>query len=325
VLKDDLFIASQYLLPQHLLSRVVGKLAACENITVKNFLIRQFMDQFGIRLDDAARQSREEFKSFNDFFTRELRPGARPLDTATTSLVSPADGAISQLGKIQDGRIFQAKGQDFSLLELLGGNQQRAAEFTNGQFATVYLSPRDYHRVHMPISGTLREMVYVPGALFSVNQTTAANVPRLFARNERLVAIFDTEIGPMAMVLVGAMIVAAIETVWSGRITPAERTLRVFDYRNPGPVTLNKGDEMGRFLLGSTVILCFGENALQWDRELESGSPVRMGKRMATLGNTNSAFDEPGIDQTGNDTHSTELSKKDTDDQDNHNADSSQE
>lgn len=319
MLKDDLFIASQYLLPQHLLSRAVGKLAACENIRVKNFLIRQFMDQFGIRLDDAARQSREEFKSFNDFFTRELRPAARPLDTATTSLVSPADGAISQLGKIQDGRIFQAKGQDFSLLELLGGDQQRAAGFSNGQFATIYLSPRDYHRVHMPISGTLREMVYVPGALFSVNQTTATNVPRLFARNERLVTVFDTEIGPMAMVLVGAMIVAAIETVWSGRITPAERKLKVFDYRNPGPVTLNKGEEMGRFLLGSTVILCFGENALQWDRELESGSPVRMGKRMGTLGNTNSASDE-----TGNHTNRADQSKQDSEDQDNYDASHSQ-
>lgn len=319
MLKDDLFIASQYLLPQHLLSRAVGKLAACENIRVKNFLIRQFMDQFGIRLDDAARQSREEFKSFNDFFTRELRPAARPLDTATTSLVSPADGAISQLGKIQDGRIFQAKGQDFSLLELLGGDQQRAAGFSNGQFATIYLSPRDYHRVHMPISGTLREMVYVPGALFSVNQTTAANVPRLFARNERLVTVFDTEIGPMAMVLVGAMIVAAIETVWSGRITPAERKLKVFDYRNPGPVTLNKGEEMGRFLLGSTVILCFGENALQWDRELESGSPVRMGKRMGTLSNTNSASDE-----TGNHTNRADQSKQDSEDQDNYDTSHSQ-
>lgn len=282
--KDDLFIASQYILPHHLLSRTVGKLAACETPWLKNFLIRQFMDQFGIRLDDAARQTPEQFRSFNDFFTRELRDGVRPVDTASNTLVSPADGAISQLGQIRHGRIFQAKGQDFSLNELLGGDPQRSAPFVNGSFATVYLSPRDYHRVHMPLAGTLREMVYVPGALFSVNQTTAENVPRLFARNERLVAIFDTEVGPMAMVLVGAMIVAAIETVWAGRITPPTRELKVVDYQNPQPVSLGKGEEMGRFLLGSTVILCFPENVMQWDKDLESGSPVRVGKRMGTLG-----------------------------------------
>ena len=315
MLKDDLFIASQYLLPQHLLSRLVGKLAECEHTGIKNFLIRQFMDQFGIRLDDAARQSRDDYKSFNDFFTRELRPGARPLDNASNSIVSPADGAVSQLGRIRDGRIFQAKGQDFTVTELLGGDETRASLFKNGEFATIYLSPRDYHRVHMPITGTLKEMVYVPGSLFSVNQTTAENVPRLFARNERLVAIFDTEVGPVAMVLVGAMIVAAIETVWSGRVTPPLRRLSVVNYEDPQPVILNKGEEMGRFLLGSTVVLCFPENTLQWDRELESGSPVRMGKRIATIGaaTAGSAFsDEPGA----NDHHDDDDDHNDADSDD---------
>lgn len=281
--KDDLFIAAQYLLPHHWLSRLVGRLASCENTWIKNQLIQRFMKQYGISLEEAVRQHPQDFKSFNDFFTRELLPEARPLDTHSHRLVSPVDGAVSQLGDIDHGRVFQAKGQEFSVTELLGGDRDRAEPFLGGKFATLYLSPRDYHRIHMPVTGTLRETVYIPGALFSVNPTTAERVPGLFARNERLVAIFDTEVGPMAMVLVGAMIVAAIETSWSGRVTPPERHIKVTDYHNPTPITLEKGAEMGRFCLGSTVVLCFGEQAIRWSDDLEAGSQVRMGKAIGEL------------------------------------------
>jgi phosphatidylserine decarboxylase len=194
----------------------------------------------------------------------------------------PADGAISQLGLIEHGRLFQAKGHDFSLTALLGGDAELAAPFMGGQFATVYLSPKDYHRVHMPITGTLREMIYIPGRLFSVNQTTAENVPGLFARNERVACIFDTERGPMAVVLVGAMIVASIETVWAGLVTPPKRELKSvrYDAAARGPVVLEKGAEMGRFKLGSTAIVLFGPEQVQWAEHLAAGTAVRMGQQM---------------------------------------------
>ncbi len=276
--KDKAFIVSQYLIPQHLLSRLVGWIAASEIRWLKNTFINAFIKRYDVNMEEAGRKSADEFRCFNDFFTRELEDGVRPLADGDNQLVSPADGAVSQLGKIENGRIFQAKGQDYSLIELLGGSTERAEEFMGGEFATIYLSPKDYHRVHMPLRGTLREMVYVPGDLFSVNKTTAENVPRLFARNERVVAIFDTEQGPMAMVLVGAMIVAAVETVWAGLITPPKRELKVVDYTNPQPVTLEKGEEMGRFLLGSTVVLCFAKDKIHWQEDLSADSPLRMGE-----------------------------------------------
>lgn len=279
--KDKAFIVFQYLIPQHLLSRLVGMIAASEVRWIKNTFINFFISKFGINMNEAKRKSADEFSCFNDFFTRELEEGARTIAEGDNQIVSPADGAISQLGKIENGRIFQAKGQDYSLIELLGGNTERAEEFMGGEFATIYLSPKDYHRVHMPVTGTLREMVYVPGDLFSVNKTTAENVPRLFSRNERLVCIFDTEQGPMAMVLVGAMIVAAIETVWAGLITPPKRELKVTDFTNPQRITIEKGEEMGRFLLGSTVVLCFGKDRMHWQPELQADSPLRMGESIA--------------------------------------------
>jgi phosphatidylserine decarboxylase len=282
-IKDRLFIASQYVLPQHLLSRAVGTLADAEMEWVKNPLINLFIKQFGVNMSEAQRQTAGEFKSFNDFFTRELIDGARPIEGDASVLSSPADGAVSQLGEIVDGRVFQAKGQDYCLTELLGGDAQRAAPFMGGEFATIYLSPKDYHRVHMPMKGTLRDMIYVPGDLFSVNQVTAENVPRLFARNERVVCIFDTEKGPMAMVLVGAMIVAAVETVWAGHIAPPRRELKVTEYGAPTPVSLEKGAEMGRFKLGSTVILCHPKDTVKWSENLKAGTPLRMGEAIAEL------------------------------------------
>lgn len=279
-MNDKLFIRLQHLIPQHGLSRAAGWLASTDNSLLKNTFINWFVKRYNVDMSLAAEENPLAYSCFNDFFTRTLKPGARPIDSATNSIVCPADGAISQLGNIINGRIFQAKGQDYTTLELLGGDTDLAAEFTEGTFATVYLSPRDYHRVHMPYSGKLRAMVSIPGELFSVNTVTAENVPRLFARNERAVAIFDTDIGPMAVVLVGAMIVAGIETVWDGQIAPfASRDIAtsLYPYQN---ITLNKGDEMGRFKLGSTAIVLFAKNKMQWDENFSAGTPTKMGERM---------------------------------------------
>lgn len=285
-MKNRLFIFFQHLVPQHLLSRLVGRLADCKTGWVKNGFIRWFNRQYQINMAEAVEENPLAYPSFNAFFTRALKPEARPIDRDPDVLISPADGAISQLGKIEHGRIFQAKGRDYGLTTLLGGDLKRAEPFINGEFATIYLSPKDYHRVHMPISGVLRETVYVPGDLWSVNQVTAEGVDQLFARNERLVAIFDTEIGPMAMVLVGAMIVAGIEVVWQGHVAPVQKTPLVLGKRYDDLITLARGDEMGRFKLGSTVILLFGENTLQWNSELSAGSGVKLGRGIAKLATT---------------------------------------
>ncbi len=279
-MKQRLFILSQYLLPHHLLSRLIGYAADCRVAWFKNRLIGWFAKQYQVDMSEAQVEDLEAFEHFNAFFTRALKPGARPLAQGPDAVLCPADGAVSQLGKIEHGRIFQAKGHSFSLVELLGGDTERANPFMGGAFATIYLSPKDYHRVHMPLTGTLREMVYVPGRLFSVNQSTAENVPELFARNERVACLFDTERGPMAVVLVGAMIVASIETVWAGLVTPPKRSLKTFRYDEAAraPIVLEKGAELGRFKLGSTAIVLFGADQVQWAQELAAGSPVQMGQ-----------------------------------------------
>ena len=278
-MRDRLFILSQYLLPQQLLSRLAGGLANCTWDWVKNPFITWFVKRYQVDMSQAVESDPLAYRCFNDFFTRALLPDARPLDPGEQSILCPADGAISQLGRIEHGRIFQAKGQSFSVLELLGGNPAHAEQFQGGEFATVYLSPSDYHRVHMPLGGTLREMIYVPGKLFSVNQTTAENVPELFARNERVVCLFDTNAGPMAVVLVGAMIVASVETVWAGLVAPPQRELRSEAYGRSAP-TLERGAEMGRFKLGSTAIVLFAPGRARWDEHLTAGSLVRMGQKM---------------------------------------------
>lgn len=278
-MRDRLFITSQYLLPQHLLSRLAGGLANCTWSWVKNPFINWFVKRYQVDMSQAVEPDPTAYRCFNDFFTRALLPDARPLDAGEASILCPADGAISQLGKIEHGRIFQAKGQSFSVLELLGGNPVHAEQFQGGEFATVYLSPSDYHRVHMPLGGTLRDMIYVPGKLFSVNQTTAENVPELFARNERVVCLFDTDAGPMAVVLVGAMIVASVETVWAGLVAPPQRQLRSESYGNSAP-ELERGAEMGRFKLGSTAIVLFAPGRARWDEHLAAGTLMRMGQKM---------------------------------------------
>jgi phosphatidylserine decarboxylase len=280
---DSLFIILQHLLPQQLLSRVTGWLAASEIEWMKNLLIRAFAGHFKVDMTEAAEPELETYPSFNAFFTRPLRADARPIDSGENTICCPADGAISQLGAITQGRLFQAKGKDFSAAELLG-DAERASDFENGQFATIYLSPRDYHRVHMPMAGKLAAQTYIPGKLFSVNQVTAENVEGLFARNERLVCYFDTDAGPMAMVLVGAMIVAGIETVWSGQVAPPPRNPQTINYkRKPDAVKLARGEEMGRFMLGSTVILLFPENTIEWQEQYTANSPTRMGEPLATI------------------------------------------
>ena len=285
-MKQRLFILSQYLLPHHLLSRLIGFAAECRATWFKDRLIGWFARQYQVNMAEAQVEELTAYEHFNAFFTRALKEGARPLDETPGAILSPADGAISQLGPIEQGRIFQAKGHSYSVLELLGGDAERAAPFMGGDFATVYLSPKDYHRVHMPLAGTLREMVYVPGKLFSVNGFTAENVPELFARNERVVCLFDTERGPMAVVLVGAMIVASVETVWAGLVTPPKRALRHFRY-GPAvqqPIHLEKGAELGRFKLGSTAIVLFGPEQVRWAEGLSAGSPLRMGQQLGLPG-----------------------------------------
>jgi phosphatidylserine decarboxylase len=283
---DKLKIALQYALPKHLISRLVGYLAAAKLGPISHGLINAFIKAYGINMAEAKYERASDYASFNEFFTRPLKDGVRPLVEDSSIMAHPVDGAISQAGTIRGDLLIQAKGHDYSLQALLGGDAATAAPFQDGEFACIYLAPKDYHRIHMPIAGTLREMIYVPGELFSVNPLTAQNVPGLFARNERVVAIFDTESGPMAMVLVGATIVASIETVWAGTVTPpAGRDVFRWQYPSTGPtaVHLAKGAEMGRFKLGSTVILAFAKNEIEWLPGQFAGAVTRMGAPFATL------------------------------------------
>ncbi|MEZ5489814.1 MAG: archaetidylserine decarboxylase [Gammaproteobacteria bacterium] len=279
---DRFFVYLQHLIPQHGLSRLTGRLANCRLAWIKNPFIFLFARLFKVDLGEARIQDCRQFQHFNDFFTRELLAGSRPLAGDARTLVSPADGIISQLGPIREQSLLQAKGIEYSAEALLGGDEQDFRLFKNGSFLTIYLSPRDYHRVHMPIAGKLLRTVYIPGKLLSVNRQTTRLVPDLFTRNERLVCLFDTEAGPMAMVLVGAMIVAGIQTVWGGKACPSDHGLKRQNYnRLTSQVRLERGAEMGRFMLGSTVILLFGPNAVTLSASLAEGSPIRLGEAIA--------------------------------------------
>ena len=281
---SHLSVLMQYLLPQHALSRLVSILA--ESRLCKNLFINAFIKRYRVDLSEALIHEVTEFKNFNAFFTRELKADARPIEDDADAIICPADGAISQLGSIRDNQLLQAKGCYYTLTNLLGGDSAMASLFEAGSFATIYLAPRNYHRVHMPLGGRLTKMIYVPGKLFSVNQTTASMVPNLFARNERVVCLFQTQAGPMAVILVGAMIVAGIETVWSGQVCPSAqvRTIRTtqFSEHRP-PIELATGAEMGRFKLGSTAIVLFGHGAIDLDAALEENSAVRMGQLLARI------------------------------------------
>ncbi|MGR8951229.1 MAG: archaetidylserine decarboxylase [Gammaproteobacteria bacterium] len=283
MIKDLLASLPQYVLPQHALSGLMSRLTHAENVAWKNFFIRTAVRLYGINLDEALDPNIAAYKSFNHFFTRELKPGIRPLTSVNNAIACPADGAVSQAGPITGGTIFQAKGKSFTTVDLLGGSEERAAPFQDGVFTTIYLSPKDYHRLHMPLTGTLREMVHIPGRLFSVNAATANVVPGLFARNERVAAIFDTEAGPMALVLVGAIFVSSVETVWHGVVTPPTvSSVQTWRYGSDAPV-LKIGEEMGRFNMGSTIIVLFGKDRAAWNDALTAGKTVKLGEMIGKM------------------------------------------
>ena len=283
---DKIKIALQYAMPKHAISRLVGKLAAAKMGWLTTKLIDIFINAYDINMSEAKLKKASDFETFNDFFTRELESGARTIDPDSGSLCYPVDGAISQQGDIVEGKLIQAKGFNYSLTSLLGGDARTAAPFQKGKFSCIYLAPKDYHRIHMPMAATLREMIYVPGELFSVNPLTANNVPDLFARNERVVTIFDTEHGALAMVLVGATIVASIETTWAGTVTPPAAN-DIFRWQYPAKgvdaITFEKGDEMGRFKLGSTVVSTFAPNMVDFAPEAGPETVTRLGELYASL------------------------------------------
>ncbi len=278
-MSDVWAVAPQYVLPKQALTELAGKFARAELGGLTTSAIRWFIKRYGVNMDEAAQPDPASYPSFNAFFTRPLRADARPL--APADWVCPVDGAISQLGAVEGDQIFQAKGHRYSTTALLGGDADMAARFEGGHFATIYLSPRDYHRIHMPCAGELRRMVYVPGELFSVNPATARGVPGLFARNERVVCLFDTAHGPLALVLVGATIVGSMATPWHGVVNPPRRAqVQAWDY-SPNAVNLAQGAEMGRFLLGSTVVMLWPSSPLAWNPTWSAGRSVRLGEHMA--------------------------------------------
>lgn len=281
-MSDRLAVLPQYLLPKKLLTQFMGKLASTEGGSTTTAVIRWFIERYGVNMAEAVNPDLASYKSFNEFFTRPLKPGARPI--AYADYICPVDGAISQFGRIEKDQIFQAKGHSYSTTALVGGDTKLAAEFEGGHFACLYLSPKDYHRIHLPVAGTLRQMIYVPGDLFSVNPTTARGVPGLFARNERVVCVFDTAQGPFVNVLVGATIVGSMATVWHGQVNPPRLPeVTTWNYK-PGELAYAKGDEMGRFLLGSTVVMLWPKMPMQFNSAWQPAGGIRMGESMASLG-----------------------------------------
>jgi phosphatidylserine decarboxylase len=277
-MSDSLAVLPQYLLPKKALTVFAGWVAGARGGAFTTALIRWFVKRYNVNMAEAAATDIASYATFNDFFTRALKDGARPL--AIADFLCPVDGAISQIGKIDGEQIFQAKGHSYSTTALVGGDATLAAQFQNGSFATLYLSPRDYHRIHMPCDGNLRRMIYVPGDLFSVNPTTARGVPGLFARNERVVCVFDSAEGPFVLTLVGATIVGSMATVWHGQVNPP-RSPQVCEWQyEAGQVSLKKGAEMGRFMLGSTVVMLFGKDRLGFNPEWAAERPIRMGEVM---------------------------------------------
>ena len=278
-MSDFIAVLPQYLLPKRALTVFGGWVATRRWGKATTRLIAWFVKRYDVNMNEAANPDLASYTSFNDFFTRALRPGVRPL--ANAAFVCPVDGAISQFGTIQADQIFQAKGHAYSTTALVGGDEALAAQFQDGSFATLYLSPRDYHRIHMPCAGRLRSMVYVPGDLFSVNPKTARGVPGLFARNERVVCVFDTDFGPLVMALVGATVVGSMATVWHGVVNPPRLPQVTEWHYDESNITLLRGEELGRFLLGSTVVMLFPKGALDWNVKWKATLPVRMGEAMA--------------------------------------------
>ena len=280
-MSDRLAVLPQYLLPKQALTTLAGKFASAQAGGVTTSFIRWFVARYGVDMAEAANPDIAGYATFNEFFTRPLRAGARPL--AVADFICPVDGAISQFGAIERDQIFQAKGHHYSTATLVGGDRDLAARFENGSFATLYLSPRDYHRIHMPCGGRLTRMIHVPGALFSVNPVTARGVPGLFARNERVVCVFDSAHGPFVLVLVGATIVGSMATVWHGVVNPPRPgRVREWNYSDRQP-DFRQGDEMGRFLLGSTVVMLFPRGVVHFNPDWAPARPVRLGEAMGSL------------------------------------------
>jgi phosphatidylserine decarboxylase len=265
-------------MPQHALSHFAGWLAESRWTWLKNRLIHYFINRYQVDTSAALLTDIADYPTFNSFFTRRLKPELRPLVQAPNELASPVDGSISQIGHIEKNRLFQAKGFHFSLETLLGGDTHIANEFIDGEFTTIYLSPKDYHRVHMPLTGTLRKTIFIPGKLFSVNPQTAQTIPQLFARNERLVCIFDTDIGPMAIILVGAMLVGSMKTIWE--MPPRSSTIQTQTYDN---IRIERGAELGHFKMGSTVIALFAKDKIEWPPHLTENSTVQMGSFLGKI------------------------------------------
>ncbi|UAY77069.1 archaetidylserine decarboxylase [Pasteurella canis] len=275
-------IAFQYVMPQLYLTQLAGWFAKQQWGAVTHFVIKLFAKKYDVNMTEAAKPTFSDYTSFNEFFIRPLAENARPINQNPTALCLPADGRISQIGHIAHDLLLQAKGHYFSLSDLLAGNQTLTDIFKDGEFATIYLSPRDYHRVHMPCDATLRQMIYVPGDLFSVNPFLAEHVPNLFARNERLICVFDTAFGKMVQILVGATITASMSTVWAGVINPPRpNQVTTWTYEGENAINLTKGQEMGAFQLGSTVINLFEKDHVQLADHLQVDSPVRMGEILA--------------------------------------------
>jgi phosphatidylserine decarboxylase len=288
IVSDRMAVLPQYLLPKQALTLLAGEIARARGGALTTRLIRWFIDRYRVNMAEAANPDPAAYASFNDFFTRALAPGARPI--AAADWVSPVDGAISQFGAIDGDAILQAKGHSYTVQALVGGDAELARPFLGGHFATLYLSPKDYHRIHMPCAGTLRRMVHVPGDLFSVNPITARGVPGLFARNERVVCVFDGERGPFVLVLVGATIVGSMATVWHGVVNPPRPgALRDWRYEGDQAVALKQGAEMGRFLLGSTVVLLFPSGPLAFNAAWKPGDAIRLGEAMASASAEQSA------------------------------------
>jgi phosphatidylserine decarboxylase len=284
-LRDRLFVALQHALPQHFLSRLVLRATRVKFRPFKNFLIRNFVRSFKPVMNEASQPNPLQYPSFNAFFTRELRSGARPIDIDPGVLISPVDGTVSQIGRLDGSKILQAKGHDYTLEALLDGSPEWAQRFAGGAFATLYLAPYNYHRIHMPIAGTLKSAWFVPGKLYSVNAVTAAAVPGLFAKNERVVCVFEEGNRAFGMVLVGALFVGSIATVWHGDITPRSPRRRMDLPLDPtrAPLRLSKGAEMGRFNMGSTVILLLPPDMLDWLPKFQAGTRIEVGRMLARL------------------------------------------
>jgi phosphatidylserine decarboxylase len=281
---DQLFATAQGLLPKHLLSRWMYAIMRQRTPWLRTLSIRTFLGNYRVDMNEALQSNPLAYESFNAFFTRALKPSARPIDNDARSIVSPVDGTVSQCGVIDGDYLIQAKGHDYSLLALLGGDATLAQRYQGGQFACIYLAPHNYHRMHMPLDGRVQDTIYVPGELFSVNAATARSVPDLFARNERVVCDFNTTTGKFAMVFVGALFVGSIETVWAGEINPLPRRRGAPTHLSQGRGTqLNKGAEAGRFNMGSTVVLVFEPGKMQWESHMQSGATLRMGQRIGQL------------------------------------------